>query len=80
MKRYIYNHLIILDTWLNVIFCGSPYETCSSRLGRYYDTSRTARVVADCIDWIAYRLVGEMNHCKSNILLESHYKDLEVIS
>lgn len=54
-------------------------ETCSSRLGRHYETSSTARIVADIIDWIAFKLAGEMNHCRSNILQSSHYEGREVI-
>ncbi|MBW4057181.1 MAG: hypothetical protein HIU83_17690 [Proteobacteria bacterium] len=79
MKLYIYNQLLVLDCGLNALFGGSPFETYSSRLGRHYATSRAARVVADIIDWVAFHLAGEMNHCKSNILLASHYEGREVL-
>ena len=79
MKLWVFNQLLALDCGLNAVFGGSPYETCSSRLGRHYDTSRPARVVADVIDWVAFKLAGEMNHCKSNIMLSSHYEGREVL-
>jgi hypothetical protein len=79
VKLWIYNQLIVLDCALNSLFGGSPFETCSSRLGRHYDTSATARFVADIIDWCAFRLAGEMNHCRSNIMLSSHYEGREVL-
>lgn len=34
---------------------------------------------ADCIDWAAFKLAGEMNHCKSNILDSSHYEGRELL-
>jgi hypothetical protein len=79
VKLWIHNQLLALDCNLNAKFGGSPFETISSRLGRHYDVSRTARVVADVIDWCAFKLSGEMNHCKSNIMLESHYKGREIL-
>ena len=79
MNRYLWNHLLTLDCWLNVWFGGSPFETCSSRLGRHYDTSEVARVVADVVDCVAFYGFGEMNHCRSNILQSSHYEGREVI-
>lgn len=54
-------------------------ETCSSRLGRHYETSVIARNVADVIDLWAFYLAGEMNHCKSNILISSHWEGREVL-
>lgn len=78
MKLWIYNYLLWRDCGLNQFFGGSPYETCSSRLGRHYESSKVARVVADVIDWCAFKLAGEMNHCKSNVLLSSHYEGREV--
>ena len=78
MKLYFYNFLLWIDCGLNVLFGGSSFETCCSRLGRYYEISSSARFFADIIDWIAFRLAGEMNHCKSNILQSSHYEGREV--
>ena len=79
VKLWVFNLLLVLDCGLNALFGGSPFETCSSRLGRHYDTSRSARVVADAVDWVAFKLAGEMNHCKSNIMLSSHYEGREVL-
>ena len=79
-KLYVYNFLLWLDCGLNMVFGGSPFETCSSRLGRYYETNRAARILADGIDWAAFKLAGEMNHCRSNILLSSHYEGRELLS
>jgi hypothetical protein len=79
VKLWIYNQLLVMDCGLNALFGGSPFETCSSRLGRHYYTSKVARVVADVVDWIAFKLAGEMNHCKSNILDSSHYENREII-
>lgn len=78
MKHIIWNILGWIDCGLNVAFGGSYMETCSSRLGRHYETSRIVRRVADCVDWLAFYLAGEMNHCKSNILQASHYEGREV--
>lgn len=78
MKLYVFNLLLVLDCGINVLFGGSPYETCSSRLGRHYETNKVAKVVADVIDWTAFKLAGEMNHCRSNILLSSHYEGREI--
>ena len=80
VKRYFYNQLLVADIWLNVQFGGSPYETCSSRLGRHEDTSKIAHAVAMCIDWVAYKLSGLKNHCKSNVLAPEYFKNLEVLS
>ena len=78
MKLYLYNLLFLLpDCALNTLFCGSPFETCSSRLGRHYETSDAARTVADIVDGAAFYLFGQMNHCKSNIQLASHYEGRE---
>lgn len=79
MSLWIYNQLLAMDCGLNTLLGGSPFETCSSRLGRHYNTSHEARVVADVIDWVAFHLAGEMNHCRSNILLSSHYEGREVL-
>ena len=79
IRLWIYNQLLSLDCALNSLCGGSPFETCSSRLGRHYDSSNIARVVADVIDWLAFKLVGEMNHCKSNIMLSSHYENREIL-
>lgn len=79
VKLWIFNQLLVMDCGLNALFGGSPFETCSSRLGRHYETSSIARRVADCIDWVAFKLAGEMNHCKSNIMLSSHYEGREVL-
>lgn len=79
MKLWIYNQLLTIDCALNSVFGGSPFETISSRLGRHYDTSRAARFVADIVDWVAFRLAGEMNHCKSNIMDSSHYEGREIL-
>jgi hypothetical protein len=78
MMTIFWNILGWADCGLNVLFGGSYLETCSSRLGRHYETSAAARRVADVIDWWAFALAGEMNHCKSNILLSSHYEGREV--
>lgn len=79
MKRFIWNYLLWRDCGLNIAFGGSPFETCSSRLGRNYETSEAARFFADIIDWLAFKGFGEMNHCKSNILQSSHYKGRELL-
>lgn len=79
VKLWIFNQLLTMDCGLNSLFGGSPFETISSRLGRHYDSSNIARRVADCVDWVAFELAGEMNHCKSNIMLSSHYEGREVL-
>jgi len=79
VKLWIFNQLLTIDCSLNSLFGGSPFETISSRLGRHYDSSKSARTVADIIDWIAFKLAREMNHCKSDIMLESHYKGREIL-
>lgn len=78
MKLYVWNFFGWIDCGLNILFGGSYMETCSSRLGRHYETVAIARHVADVIDWFAFWMAGEMNHCKSNILLSSHYEGREV--
>ena len=62
-----------------MLFGGSSLETCSSRLGRHYEASKSAKFFADTIDWVAFTVFGQMNHCKGNILLESHYVGREAI-
>lgn len=37
IKRYILNILIYIDIGINVLFCGSPHETVSSRAGKLAD-------------------------------------------
>jgi hypothetical protein len=58
--RYFLNILIWLDIGINVIFFGgSPYETCSSRIGRHADNNeKWAIILSDILSF----LLGE-NHC-----------------
>jgi hypothetical protein len=67
IQQYIYNILVWIDEGLSTIFLGSPHETCSSRLGRHYDTSRVARICADGVNYVALHVFGQKDHCQTNI-------------
>lgn len=38
MPKYLLNILLSLDQFINVLFCGDPNETISSRIGKRYPT------------------------------------------
>lgn len=79
IQRYIYNILLLCDLALNTICGGSPFETCSSRLGRYYDTNKAAHFIGNIINWVAYKVFNQVDHCKLFKQPEEFYKQFEVL-
>lgn len=71
--RYVYNWLCWVDIGLNVLWAGDYRETCSSRLGRYYGKVKIATVIADAINWVAYKVFGQKNHCQVSVQPENDH-------
>lgn len=66
--KYIYNILIALDQFVNVIFSGDPDETISSAVGRKSIRGIWwAKKLEMVIDWIFFVLIGEVGHCRNSI-------------
>jgi hypothetical protein len=77
MLRYIYNWLLIVDLAINVLFGGSPREMASSRLWRHRG-ERVANICIAIIDWLAWNLFGQSDHCMSSLEEATHYESFEV--
>jgi hypothetical protein len=65
MKRYLINLLVgCVDIPINTLFFGSPYETLSERFRRWAAADRWyGKLGKAVIDFGAFELTGEMNHC-----------------
>ena len=63
MKKYFWNILISIDQLANTILGGDPDETISSRLGKRYVKSKTARILCH---WIS-QVFREPKHCRNSI-------------
>ena len=64
--QYLYNIGYMIDQAANTLLLGHPDETISSRLGRAIRSGRPKKYVIparDAVDWLAFVLVGEENHC-----------------
>lgn len=72
-RRYILNLLIALDQGVNALFGGSPTETMSSRVYRYKDTNKVARLVYQLLDAI------QKQHCEMSLKTAEFYQGLEVL-
>lgn len=70
IQRYFLNFFCWADVGINVLFAGDWRETCSSRLGRYQDTVKSACIIAGMVDWVALKVFGQANHCKVSIQCE----------
>ena len=70
MRKYLINLFIALDQLLNVFAAGdNPDETISSAVGRKAIAGRKWALVAErVIDWLAFKLTGERNHCRNAAL------------
>ena len=68
MRRYLTNLLLWVDQGGNVLLGGHPDETISSRVGRgAIKGNRFALLAERVIDWIFWRLAGEVGHCRASI-------------
>ena len=67
LKRYIWNVLIAIDQFFNVIFGGDPDETISSRLGKWLDYPKTTLryKIANIICFLLRKL--DEKHCRRSI-------------
>lgn len=66
MKRWLYNHLIVIDIWANVWLLGSPFETISIRLGRGAVNGKLSYwldLFRRLVDLLFNKFTGETNHC-----------------
>lgn len=75
LKRYVWGLWIAQDQKVNAILGGNPDVTVSSKVG-YLSTngSNTARLMEIVIDWLFYKLAGQLNHCFASIEHdEDHY-------
>jgi hypothetical protein len=47
----------------------SPRETISSKVGRSAEAGKRWALIAEqVINWLAFRLAGQVNHCRVNIV------------
>lgn len=68
--QFIYNLLLGIDQFGNILLLGSPDETISSRLGRSYTSGNSkwfVRPFKAFVDFMALRIAGQVNHCVSSI-------------
>ena len=79
LKLFIYNLLLWFDCGLNMLCGGSPFETCSSRLGRHYETSEPARALADLLDWAAFTPSGS-SHQLLPTATDNTIKDVDLVT
>lgn len=73
MGRYIFNLLLGLDQFINVILLGDPDESISGRLGRAQASGRPKWFVPgakNLVDWGAKVIAGQHNHCLESIEAE----------
>ena len=66
LARYLWNNVQAFDRQLNALFGGTDKEYMSSRVYRYKDVNRVARLVYHVLNWI------EQDHC------EKAYADAQV--
>jgi len=70
MKQFGFNLALGLDQLANVLLLGDPDETISSRTGRAMASGRPKWWVpsfAGLVDFLAYRLFDDKDHCKNAI-------------
>jgi len=60
IKQYLYNILLSLDQLLNTILGGDPDETCSSRVGKYYNGSIFHKAINKIFFW-------QKDHCAESV-------------
>lgn len=60
IKRWLLNMLLALDTSINALIGGDPFETISSRAGK--SDRKWACVLCKFLDWL------DKDHCKKAIL------------
>jgi hypothetical protein len=60
MNRYLWNILQALDRLVNTFFGGSDREYMSSRVYRYKDINKVAKLVYTILNWI------EKDHCEKS--------------
>lgn len=78
LERYIFNTLIVLDCAVDTVFFGSsPYETLSSRCWRHREHWAAAKAVK-LIDWLAYLVAKQKDHCMKSEQSYAFYRGLEV--
>jgi hypothetical protein len=80
-KQYLYNLGLGLDQFVNVLLLGDPDESLSGRIGRAILSNRPKFWVvpmAHALDWLAFNLAGEKDHCLNAIEHEErpHEKEL----
>jgi len=66
MAQFLYNLVLGMDQFLNVIILGDPDESLSGRTGRAILSGRPKWFVKPfqkVIDGLAYVLAGEVDHC-----------------
>lgn len=71
--RLIYNLLLGIDQFGNILLFGSPDETISSRLGRAFTSGSPKWFVYPfkaLVDFMALKVAGQVNHCVSSIEAE----------
>lgn len=64
IKRYIYNILISLDQFGNVLADGDPDETISSRVGKNPKVSFLSKGLHKLLNWL------EPEHCEKSIEID----------
>jgi len=74
----MYNLFLTLDQSLNTILGGSADESISGRLGRAVESGtpkRGVKTAAKVVDWLAYRLFKQKDHCVESIEHEEDTSD-----
>lgn len=83
VRQLIFNYLLGLDQWVNVLLLGDPDETISGRLGRAHASGRAKWFVPwlrNLVDWGAKVLAGQSNHCLESIEQEDQVFSKELWS
>ncbi len=78
MIQYAYNMLFAIDTFASTILGGHPDDTISERLGRAYlaNPGTAIKLAKASVDFLAYALVGQKNHCVSSLDGKTGVKEL----
>lgn len=81
--RYLFNILLGIDQFANVILLGDPDETISGRLGRAHLSGKPKWFVPPFkkfVDWGAKVLDGQQNHCVDSVEAEDQQFSKELWS
>lgn len=67
-SRYTWGLWVAQDQMVNAILGGNPDVTISSKVG-YMATrgSKTALAMEKVIDWLFYKIKGQVSHCRASI-------------